>query len=71
MIGEVGTLCTGVRTASVVAETGCAALALPASALQRMERDDPALATLLHRFLLREVTSKLADNVRLIEMQAQ
>lgn len=59
------------RTASVVAETGCAVLALPAAALERMERDDPALATLLHRFLLREVASKLAGSTRLIEMQAQ
>ena len=71
VIGEVGTLCTGVRTASVVAETGCTALTLTAAALDRMERDDPALASLLQWFLLREVASKLADSTRLIEMQAQ
>ncbi len=71
VIGEVGMLCTGVRTASVVAETECEALALTAEALGRMERDDAPLATLLHRFLLREVASKLADSTRLIEMQAQ
>jgi SulP family sulfate permease len=71
VIGEVGMLCTGARTASVVAEAECAALVLTAEALGRMERDDPALATLLYRFLLREVASKLAGSTRLIEMQAR
>ena len=70
VIGEVGMLCTGIRTASVVAETACEALALSRESLARMEHEDPALGTLLHRYLLLELAGKLADSTRLIEMQA-
>lgn len=70
VIGEVGMLCTGIRTASVVTETSASTLVLTAAALEAMERDDPVLATLLHRFLLRELASKLSGSTRLIEMQS-
>ena len=70
-VGEVGMLYTGVRTASVVTETECEALALTTEAFDRMAHTDPALAALLHRFIIREVASKLADTTRLLAMQAQ
>lgn len=68
LVGEVAVCRGGVRTASVLAEEDCVAARLTAAALARMERDDPALAHLLHRFLIIQLADKLADSTRMAEM---
>jgi SulP family sulfate permease len=68
LIGEVAIYTGGVRTASVVAEEDCVVTRLTTGALARMERDDPALANLLQRFLIVQLADKLADSTRMAEM---
>jgi SulP family sulfate permease len=68
LVGEVAVCRGGVRTASVLAEEDCIAARLTTAALARMERDDPALAHLLQRFLIMQLADKLADSTRMAEM---
>ena len=64
VMGEVG-FYTGVpRTATVVAETDTQVETLSQAALARMERDDPALASLLHRLMTCMLADKLAGSTR-------
>jgi len=64
VMGEVG-FYTGVpRTATVVAETETQVETLSQAALARMERDDPALAGLLHRLMTCMLADKLAGSTR-------
>jgi len=68
LVGEVAIYRGGVRTATVVAEEDCVVARLTTAALARMERDDPALANLLQRFLITQLADKLADSTRMAEM---
>ena len=68
LIGEVAIYTGRRRTASVVAEEDCVVTRLSTSALARMERDDPGLATLLQRFLIVQLADKQADSTRVLEM---
>ncbi|MBV8868269.1 MAG: SLC26A/SulP transporter family protein, partial [Acetobacteraceae bacterium] len=52
LVGEIAIYRGGMRTASVVAEEDSVVTRLSTSALARIERDDPDLAALLHRFLI-------------------
>lgn len=68
LVGEVAIYRGGERTASVVAEEDCVVARLTTAALARMERDDPALASLLQRFLIMQLADKLADSTRMADM---
>ena len=64
MMGEIG-FYTGVpRTAMVVAEVETAAEVLTRDGLARMERQDPALAALVHRLMSCMLAEKLAGSTR-------
>ena len=64
VMGEVG-FYTGVpRTATVVAETDTQVETLSRAALARMERADPALASLLHRMMTCMLADKLVNSAR-------
>jgi SulP family sulfate permease len=67
IVGELGLLLGGKRTATVVAEAPCVAQRLSAEAIDRMERDDVQLSNQFHRFLTTLMADKLADNSRLLE----
>jgi len=67
IVGELGMFVGGRRTASVVAEGPCVAQRISSDAIARMERDDPHLANLFHRFLTTLLADKLADNSRMFE----
>jgi SulP family sulfate permease len=68
LVGEIAIYRGGMRTASVIAEEDSVVTRLSTSALAHMERDDPGLANLLHRFLIVQFADKLADSTRITEM---
>lgn len=59
LVGELGFYTGGIRTASVVADEASSVYRLSAEALERMTRDEPALAAVLHQLIVR----LLADRV--------
>lgn len=64
MMGEIG-FYTGIpRTAMVMAEVDTAAEVLTRDGLGRMEREDPALAALVHRLMSCMLAEKLAGSTR-------
>jgi SulP family sulfate permease len=64
VVGEVA-MYTGVpRTADVVAETPVVVLRLHRSAIDRLEAEEPELATALHRWLASTLADRLSDSMR-------
>ncbi len=64
VMGEIG-FYTGVpRTATVLAEVDTRTETLSQDSLARMERDDPALASLFHRLITHMLADKLAASTR-------
>jgi sulfate permease, SulP family len=64
VVGEMA-LYTGVgRTADVVAETPCVVLRLGRDTISRIEAEEPALATALHRWLATTLAERLGDTLR-------
>jgi SulP family sulfate permease len=64
VVGEVARY-TGVpRTADVVAETPVVVLRLRRSAIDRLEVEEPELATALHRWLASTLAERLSDSMR-------
>lgn len=61
ILGEMGVYTGGPRTASVVANQACIIHCLTGDALQRMEKEQPALVAQFHRFVARRLASRLAD----------
>jgi SulP family sulfate permease len=57
-----------VRTASVRAEGQCRLTRLSSAALTRMEKEDPELARLIHRFIIVQLADKLANATRLVDV---
>lgn len=67
IVGELGIYAGKRRTATVLADTDCLVDRLSVAAMERMERDDPDLATLIHRAMTILISEKLAGTNRLIE----
>lgn len=63
VVGEVTAYLGAPRSATIVAEAPSILHRLDQEALARMERDDPDLATALHRRLARMLAQRLADTV--------
>lgn len=68
LAGEIALVRGGVRTASVVAETGCEGVRLTRAAMARMAVEDPGLALALQRAVTLQLADKLADNTRAVEL---
>src|SRR3954454_2384414 len=66
--GEIALFRGGVRTASVRAEGNCRLARLSKAALERMERDDPDLAQLIHRFIIVQLADKVANTTRIVDV---
>jgi sulfate permease, SulP family len=67
VVGEVGMYTGGLRTASILAEEPSRLLRLSRESLEAMERDDPALASALHRMFARSLAARLTDTLRTID----
>jgi SulP family sulfate permease len=67
-LGEVTLYLGGLRSASVKAEQPSKVYRLSSKNLKKMQKEDPALAALLHEWLARNMAERLAENNRLIEL---
>jgi SulP family sulfate permease len=67
VVGEVAMYTGAPRTADVVAETPVVVLRLTTAAIDRIEAEDPELATALHRWLARTLAERLAESQRAVE----
>jgi SulP family sulfate permease len=70
LAGEIGIYTRECRTATVRAETPCVAQRLSLSSIRRMEQADPALAAMLHRFLITVLALKLTSTTQVVERAA-
>jgi SulP family sulfate permease len=68
LTGEIAVFRGGVRTASVRAEGNCRLARLSKTALARMEKDDPDLARLIHRFIIVQLADKVANTTRIVDV---
>lgn len=68
LVGEVALVRGGNRTASVIAVTPCEAVRIDRAALARLEAADPALAFAMHRMIMLQVSEKLVDNTRAMDL---
>jgi len=66
-VGEMGMVLGNARTASVVANRRSVVYRLSRPALNKMERNDPKVAALLHQWIARLLAERLAENNRTIE----
>jgi SulP family sulfate permease len=64
VVGEVAMYTGTPRTADVVAETPIDVLRLTVEAIERIEAEDPELATAVHRWLARTLAERLTDTQR-------
>ncbi|MBV8588627.1 MAG: SLC26A/SulP transporter family protein [Acetobacteraceae bacterium] len=71
MVGEVGIYTGRRRTATVAAEGTCSVVRLSVEAIERMEREDPEMANLLHRFQATLLADKLAESNRIWEQMME
>ncbi|MDH2311232.1 SLC26A/SulP transporter family protein [Methylobacterium brachiatum] len=69
VIGEIGLVQGGRRTATAIAESPCRVVGVDRAALARMERERPDLALSLQRFLILELAGKVADTNLLLEAE--
>jgi len=67
VVGEVAMYTGAPRTADVVAETPIVVLRLTTAAIDRIEAEDPELATAMHRWLARTLAERLAESRRTFE----
>ena len=67
-LGEIALYLGGERSASVKAEERSTIHRLSSANLQRMQKEDPALAAVLHEWVARTLSERLAENNRLIEV---
>ncbi len=67
VVGEIGTYLGLPRTASVVADDPCHARRLTQKGFKKIEREQPALISIFHKFMARRLSQKLADNNRMLE----
>jgi SulP family sulfate permease len=67
-LGEITLYLGGVRSASVKAEEASTIYRLSSENVQKMQKEDPALAAVLHEWIARTLAERLAENNRLIEL---
>lgn len=67
-LGEITLYLGSVRSASVKAEEASTIYRLSSENLQKMQKEDPALAAVLHEWIARTLAERLAENNRLIEL---
>ena len=67
VVGEVAMYTGAPRTADVVAETPVVVLRLTTAAIDRIEAENPELATAMHRWLARTLAERLAETQRAVE----
>jgi SulP family sulfate permease len=67
-VGEVAFYLGGLRSASVKAERPSTVYRLTTKTLNKLQREDPALAAMLHEWLGHLLAERLADNNRMIEL---
>lgn len=67
-LGEIAMYLGGLRSASVKAEQPSTIYRLSKDSLKKMQKEDPALAALLHEWIARTLAERLAENNRLIEL---
>jgi SulP family sulfate permease len=67
-VGEVSLYLGGVRSASVKAEQPSVVYRLTSKNLRQIQKEDPALAALLHEWLGHLLAERLADNNHMIEL---
>ncbi|MEO8714384.1 MAG: SulP family inorganic anion transporter [Acetobacteraceae bacterium] len=67
IMGELGIYAGRRSTATVLADTSCLVDRLSVREMERMERDDPDLATRIHRTMTALIAEKLAGSNRFIE----
>lgn len=68
LVGELALYRGRARSATVIADESTEVTRLSATALARMERENPRLAGLLQRCLVLQMADKLANTTRLIQM---
>ncbi len=66
VVGEMAMYRGTTRTAAVVAEGDATVLHLSAAAVQRLEAEDPEVATVLHRWLARQLADRLTASLATI-----
>jgi SulP family sulfate permease len=67
-VGEVAFYLGGVRSASVKAELPSTVYRLTTKILDKIQKEDPQVAAMLHEWLGRLLAERLADNNRIIEL---
>jgi SulP family sulfate permease len=67
VVGEIALYTGAVRTADVVAEAPSTILRLSRTSLERMQRDDPALAADVHRWFAEVLADRLGETLRAVE----
>lgn len=68
LVGEIALVRGGNRTASVIAVTHCEAVRIDRAGLARLEVEDPPLAFAVHRMIMLQVSEKLVDNTRVVDL---
>jgi SulP family sulfate permease len=64
VVGEIGLYLDQQRLASVVTEEPCTIYRLSSEALQKMERENPALASAFHEFMVRVLAERVTQQNR-------
>jgi SulP family sulfate permease len=67
VVGEVAMYTGAPRTADVVAETPVVVFRLTSAVIDRIEAENPELATAMHRWLARTLAERLAESQRAVE----
>jgi SulP family sulfate permease len=68
VVGEVGMYLDTPRTASVIARKNSVVYRLSGDALERMQKQDPELASEFLQYIVRLLAERLADNNRTIQV---
>ena len=67
MVGEIALYTGAPRTADVVAETASVVLRLSRTSIERIEEEEPELATALHRWFAATLAQRLTDRMRALD----
>lgn len=68
VVGELGLYLQEPRTASIVADSPCVLYRLRRESLDRMQKNEPALASAFHQCMLRMVAARLVATSRTLQM---
>ncbi|WP_246514556.1 SLC26A/SulP transporter family protein [Neoroseomonas soli] len=68
LVGELALVRGGNRTASVIAVTPCEAVRIDRAGLARLKAADPVLAFAMQRMIMLQISEKLVDNTRAVDL---